>query len=78
MKCHQHHLALFRVGIAIHDKRDMFKKPLQRVEILHRIDKFGQVLQPPFRLRRPIGLPHRGIARFIKHHLGKFGMGQRS
>jgi len=26
----------------------MFQKPLQGIEILHRIDQFGQVFQPAF------------------------------
>ena len=50
MQRHQRHLTLFGVGIAIHHQRDMFKKAWQRVKILHGVDKFGQVLQPPFGL----------------------------
>jgi len=38
MKRHQRHLAMFRIGITIGNKCDMFQKPLKRVKILHRID----------------------------------------
>ena len=74
VKRHQHDLALLAVSITVHHQRDMLDKALQRIEILHSIDKLGQILQPPLRIGRAVRLPHAGIAGFIQHHLRKIGM----
>ena len=52
----------------------MFQKPLQRVKILHGVDKFGQIFQPPRGIRGFVQLPHLGIARLIQHHAGKISV----
>ena len=74
VKRHQRDLAAVRIGVAVHDKRDMFEEPLERIEILHRVDKFGQVLEPPFGFRRTVRLPHRRVAGLIQNRLCQVGV----
>ena len=74
MQGHQRDFALLVFSIAIHNQRNMFQKPLQRIKILHGVDKFGQIFQPPRGIRGFIQLPHLGIARLIQHHAGKISM----
>ena len=48
----------------------------QRFELLHRAHEFLQIVQPARRLRRFVGLQHVGVAAFVQHHFGQFGMRQ--
>ena len=54
----------------------MFEEAGQVLEFLQRADQFLQVLQPARRLGRFVGLQHGGIAAFVQHRLGQFGMRQ--
>jgi hypothetical protein len=55
--------------------REAFEEGGEGFEALHRPHEFLQILEPPCRFRRFVGLEHIGIARLFEHHLGEIGMG---
>ena len=68
-------VAAFVLG-DFHHQADMLQEPRQGFKTLHRADEFLEVVQPPRRFRRLVGLQHVGIAAFLQHHLGQFGVRQ--
>ncbi len=58
----------------LHHQRNVIEEAFETVEILERVHKFLQILEPARRLDRLVLLPHRGVAAFIKHDLRKLGV----
>ena len=60
--------------LGVHDQRDMLQEGAQALILLHGADQLLQVLEPAGRFRRAVVLPHRGVAGFVQHDLGKLGV----
>jgi hypothetical protein len=74
MQRHDGDLILFRRLLGLHDERDVFEEAREVLELAHRAHQFLEVLEPALRLRALVGLQHLGVARFIEHDFGEFGV----
>ena len=52
----------------------MLEKAAEVFELGHRHDQLLQVFEAPGGVGRAVGLPHRGIARFVEHDLHEIGV----
>ncbi len=62
------------LAIGIHDQRDVFEEAGHGVELLHGAHQLLQILQPPRRVGRAVGLPHLGVARLLQNDFRQLGV----
>ena len=63
--------------VAIHHQRDVLEEAGEVLELVHRADQLLEVVEPAGGVGGAVLLPHLGVAGFVEHDFGQFGVRQR-